>query len=86
MKRFYRCGDLAESGPSRLDETEPFSSRFNLALPAVDALDRADNLDAGSQSTVDQHASDTTGNVPAGRCGDCLDELLHDVSVRTDWH
>ena len=86
VKRFYRCGDFAESGPSSLDETEPLSSRLNPALPAVDAFDRADNLDAGSQAKVDQRPSDATGNVPAGRCGDCLDEVLHDVSVHTGRH
>ena len=86
MKRFHRCDDFAESGPGRLDETEPFPSRLDPALPAVDALDRADDLDARSQATVDQRPGDATGNVVAGRCGECLDRILHYVSVRAGWY
>ncbi len=83
MKDFDRGRDLRVSRPGRLDETEPFPRNFDLALPAVGALDRADDLHAGGQSTVNQRPGDATGNGPAGGCGYRLDVLLHDVSVRT---
>jgi len=86
VKRFYPCDDFAESGPSRLDETEPFPSSLNPALPSVGALNRTDNLNAGGEAMVDQRPSDATGNVPAGRRRGYLDEFLHYVSVRAGWN
>jgi hypothetical protein len=86
MKGFDRGCDLRVSGPGRLDEAEPFPRDLNLALPAVGALNRTDNLDAGGEAMVDQRPSDATGNVPAGRRRGYLDEFLHYVSVRAGWN
>jgi hypothetical protein len=86
MKGFDRGRDLRVSGPGRLDEAEPFPCDIDLALPAKGAFNRADNLHAGGQPTVNQRPGDATGNGPFGGCGHYLDILLHRVSVRAGRH
>jgi len=81
MKGFDCGGELAISGLGRLDVTEPFPRGRDLALPAVRAFNRTDNLHAGGQPTVNQSPGNATGCGPAGGRGYRLDVLLHTVSV-----